>query len=63
MKNYWFRISYLNTIGALYLTNNTRPDIVFFVNVLAKYRYDPTHRHQNGIKHAFHYLCGTHERD
>jgi hypothetical protein len=44
MKNYWFRISYLNTIGALlYLTNNTRPDIIFFVNVLAKYRYDPTH--------------------
>jgi hypothetical protein len=55
-------VPYLSAIGALmYLANNTRPDIIFFVNVLARYSSDPTHRHWNGIKHVLRYLCGTHD--
>jgi hypothetical protein len=53
-------IPYLSAIGALmYLANNTRPDIVFSINVLARYSSDPTRRHWNGIKHVLRYLCGT----
>jgi Reverse transcriptase (RNA-dependent DNA polymerase) len=36
-------VPYLSAIGALmYLANNMRPDIVFSVNVLARYSSDPT---------------------
>jgi hypothetical protein len=36
---------YLSAIGALmYLTNNTRPDITFAVNLLARFSADPTMR-------------------
>jgi hypothetical protein len=53
-------VPYLSAIGALmYLANNTRPDIAFSVNVLARYSYDPTRRHWNEIKHVLRYLCGT----
>ncbi|KAI3811306.1 hypothetical protein L1987_21027 [Smallanthus sonchifolius] len=53
-------VPYLSAIGALmYLANNTRPDIAFSVHVLARYSSNPTHRHWNGIKHIFRYLCGT----
>ena len=46
------KVSYLSAIGALmYLTNCTRPDIAFFVNLLARYGSAPTKRHWNGIKH------------
>jgi hypothetical protein len=42
---------YLSVIRALiYLANNTRPDIVFTVNLLAKYSAAPTMRHWNGVK-------------
>jgi transposase InsO family protein len=51
---------YLNAIGALmYLANNTRPDISFAVNLLARYSQDPTLRHWIGIKQVFRYLKGT----
>jgi hypothetical protein len=43
----------------MYLTNNTRPDIVFSVIVLARYSSDPTRRHWNIIKYVLHHLCGT----
>jgi hypothetical protein len=43
----------------MYLANNTRPDIAFSVNVLARYSYDPTSRHWNRIKHVLCYLYGT----
>ena len=53
-------VPYLSAIGALmYLANNTRPDIAFSVNVLARYSSEPARRHWNGIKHIFRYLCGT----
>jgi hypothetical protein len=53
-------VLYLSAIGALmYLANNTRSNIVFSVNVLARYNSDPTRRHWNRIKHVLRYLCGT----
>jgi hypothetical protein len=42
----------------MYLANNTRPNIDFSVNVLARYSSDPTRRHWNRIKHVLRYLCG-----
>jgi len=51
---------YLSAIGALmYLTNYTRLDISFSVNLLARYSSSPTRRHWNGVKHIFRYLRGT----
>ncbi|KAL5549686.1 hypothetical protein UlMin_004917 [Ulmus minor] len=53
-------VPYLSAIGALmYLANYTRPDIAFFVNLLARYSSPPTRRHWNRIKHILHYLRGT----
>ncbi|KAL0553874.1 hypothetical protein IC582_007778 [Cucumis melo] len=53
-------VPYLSAIGALmYLANNTRPDIAFSVNLLARYSSSPTKRHWNGVKHVFRYLRGT----
>ena len=53
---------YLSAIGALmYLATNTRPDIAFAVNLLARYSSSPTQRHWNGIKHLLRYLQGTKE--
>jgi hypothetical protein len=53
-------IPYLSAIGALmYLSNQTRPDISFTVNLLARYSRKPTMRHWKGIKHLFRYLKGT----
>ncbi|GJY78501.1 disease resistance CC-NBS-LRR class family protein [Tanacetum coccineum] len=53
-------VPYLSAIGALmYLTNYTRPDISFAVNLLARFSSSPTKRHWNGIKHIFRYLRGT----
>ncbi|MBA0860150.1 hypothetical protein Goshw_014542 [Gossypium schwendimanii] len=43
----------------MYLANNTRPDIAFVVNLLARFSYSPTRRHWNGIKHVSRYLRGT----
>jgi len=45
----------------MYLTNNTRPDIAFAINLLSRYSNAPTRRHWNGIKHIFRYLRGTHD--
>jgi hypothetical protein len=42
---------YLSAIGALmYLANNTRPDIAFAINLLARYSVTPTMHHWNGVK-------------
>ena len=39
-------VLYLSVIGAfMYLTNCTRPDIIFSVNLLARYYSPPTQRH------------------
>ncbi|GKF17708.1 hypothetical protein Tco_0062626, partial [Tanacetum coccineum] len=44
-------VPYLSAIGALmYLTNYTRPDISFAVNLLARFSSSPTKRHWNRIK-------------
>ncbi|KAL0363962.1 UNVERIFIED_CONTAM: Retrovirus-related Pol polyprotein from transposon TNT 1-94 [Sesamum angustifolium] len=53
-------VPYLSAIGALmYLANNTRPNIAFSVNLLARYSSTPTKRHWNGVKHILRYLRGT----
>ena len=43
----------------MYLANCTHLDIVFFVNLLARYSSAPTRRHWNDIKHILRYLRGT----
>ena len=51
------KVPYLNAISALmYLAQCTRPDIAFFVNLLARFSSEPTRRHWNGVKHIFRYL-------
>jgi hypothetical protein len=51
---------YLNVTGAMmYLANNTRPDIAFTVNYLARHNVAPTMHHWNGIKNILRYLAGT----
>jgi hypothetical protein len=51
---------YLSVIGALmYLVNNTRPDIAFVVNCLARYSVARTMHHCNAIKNILRYLNDT----
>jgi hypothetical protein len=51
---------YLSAIGALmHLANNTRFDIAFPVNCLARHSPTPTMRHWNVIKNILRYLNGT----
>jgi hypothetical protein len=51
---------YFSAIGALmYLANNTRPDIAFVVNLLARFSAAPTMKHWNGVKDVLQYLLGT----
>ncbi|XP_074376805.1 secreted RxLR effector protein 161-like [Apium graveolens] len=53
-------VSYISAIGELmYPANNTRPDIAFAMNLLARFSSDPTKRHWDGIKHILRYLRGT----
>ena len=60
MKNYLvLKYHILVLLAHLYLANCIRPNIVFFVNLLARYSYTPTRRHWNDIKQILHYLCGT----
>ena len=48
---------YLSALDThMYLSNNTRPDIAFSINLLARYNFSPTKRHWNEIKHIFCYL-------
>jgi hypothetical protein len=43
----------------MYLTNCTRPNIAFAVNLLARYSVAPTKRHWVGVKTILRYLQGT----
>jgi hypothetical protein len=43
----------------MYVTNCTRPDIAFAINLLARHRAAPTKRHWIGVKNIFRYLQGT----
>jgi len=53
-------VPYLSGIGVLmYLANYAWSDILFPVNLLARYSSSPTQRHWNGVKHIFCYLIGT----
>jgi hypothetical protein len=51
---------YLSVISVLmYITNNTRPDITFAVNCLARHIVTPTMRQWSSIKNILRYLVGT----
>ncbi|MBW0558812.1 hypothetical protein O181_098527, partial [Austropuccinia psidii MF-1] len=51
---------YQKVIGSLnYLTQHTRPNIMFTVNQLSKYSTKPTSKHWTAIKHLLRYLKGT----
>jgi hypothetical protein len=43
----------------MYLANNTRPNIEFAVNLLARHSASPTKRHWVGVKSILRYLNGT----
>jgi hypothetical protein len=45
-------------VSLIYLANNTRPDIAFEVNCLARHSVAPTIRHWNGIKNILRCLIG-----
>ena len=47
----------------MYLSNTTRSDIAFAINLLARYNSSSTRRHWNGIKHILRYLKGTTDMD
>jgi hypothetical protein len=50
---------YLSVIGALmYLTNNTRSNIAFVVNLLVRFSASPTMRHWNGVNDVLQYFQG-----
>jgi hypothetical protein len=54
------QVPYLSAIGALmYLANNTRLDIEFAVNLLARHSASRTKRHWVGVKSILRYLNGT----
>jgi hypothetical protein len=51
------KVPYFNTIDALmYFASNTRHDIAFSMNLLARYSSSPTQRYWNEVKHIFHYI-------
>jgi hypothetical protein len=55
-----YEYPYLRAIGTLmYFANNTRPDIAFAVNLLARYSVAFTMHHWNGVKDVLQYLQGT----
>jgi hypothetical protein len=59
-----YEYPYLSVTGALmYLVNNTRPNIAFAVNLLARFSVAPTMRHWNGVKYVLRYLQGTPDLD
>ena len=54
------QVPYLIAIDVhIYLANCTRPNVVFSINLLARYSSAPTQRHWNCIKHILRYLQGT----
>ena len=54
------KVPYLSAIRALlYLSNCTKPNIAFAINLLARFCASPTRKHWNGIKHIFLYLQGS----
>ncbi|GKD88800.1 hypothetical protein Tco_1364307, partial [Tanacetum coccineum] len=53
------KVPYLSAMGALlFLSCHTRLDILFPLNLLARYSSCPTRRHWSGVKQIFRYLQG-----
>jgi Reverse transcriptase (RNA-dependent DNA polymerase) len=54
------RWSYPSIIGMLlYLSNNSRPDLVFAVSQVARFTHDPKQSHAAAVKRIVRYLVGT----
>jgi Reverse transcriptase (RNA-dependent DNA polymerase) len=54
------RWSYPSIVGMLlYLSNNSRPDLVFAVSQVARFTHDPKQSHAAAIKRIVRYLVGT----
>ena len=54
------KVPYLSAIRTLmYLANNIRLNISFFVNLLTRYNSSPMWRYWDGIKYFLRYLQGT----
>lgn len=45
--------------GLLYLTQGTRPDIAYTVNMLSKFNHNPGRQHWEAVKRVMRYLKGT----
>lgn len=45
--------------GLLYLSQGTRPDIAYTVNMLSKYNHNPGRQHWEAVKRVMRYLKGT----
>jgi Reverse transcriptase (RNA-dependent DNA polymerase) len=57
MSEVW---SYPSVVGMLlYLSNNSRPDLVFAVSQVARFTHDPKQSHAAAIKRIVRYLVGT----
>ena len=58
------RWNYRSVIGMmLYLSSNSRPDITFAVNQVARFSVDPKRSHEIAVKRIARYLKGTIKRD
>jgi histone deacetylase 1/2 len=52
--------TYRSMVGSLlFVANNTRPDICYATNYLARFMHGPTEVHLNAAKHVLRYLAGT----
>lgn len=60
MKDSW---NYRSIVGMLlYLSNNTRPDLVFAVSQVARFCYAPKQSHASAVKRIVRYLAGTQDK-
>ena len=60
MEDDW---NYRSIVGMLlYLSNNTRPDIMFAVSQVARFSYAPKKSHATAVKTIVRYLAGSKER-
>ena len=52
---------YRSLIGSLRYLTHTRPDLLFSVGILCRYKENPSPEHYNGVKRVLRYVKGTEE--